>query len=73
MGGLGTVGGTWTGGAFLALDEGPRALTNIIAYVAAPWSAEGGDSATKEQRGEVRLTRQCSRPLHGPTLTEPPE
>ena len=56
VGGVGWVGGNWTGGPFLARDDGPAARTNVSAYVAAPWSVESTPDRAKEKRGEVRLT-----------------
>jgi hypothetical protein len=56
QGGVGWVGGSWTGAAFLARDDGPQADTNTAAYAAAPWSVETYLDRAKDKRGEVRLT-----------------
>ena len=56
QGGVGWVGDIWTGAPFLARDDGPARDTNVIAYVAAPWSPEANLGRLKEQRGEIRLT-----------------
>ena len=56
VGGVGWVGGNWTGGPFLARDDGPSARNDVTAYVAAPWSTETKADRAKEKRGEVRLT-----------------
>jgi hypothetical protein len=56
QGGVGWVGGTWTGAPYLARDDGPQAETNTFAYAAAAWS---DDEATRKQKlkvGEIRLT-----------------
>lgn len=64
-GGVGWVGGVWTGGPFLARDDGPRRDTNVALYVAAPWSTEGGG---KEKRGEIRLTAVPTKGAMKPVL-----
>jgi len=56
QGGVGWVGGNWTGAQFLARDDGPDAVTNHFAYAAASWSSEDDPNRAKEKRGEVRLT-----------------
>lgn len=56
QGGVGWVGGTWTGAQFLARDDGPDAVTNHFAYAAASWSHEADPNRAKEKRGEIRLT-----------------
>jgi len=56
VGGVGWVGGTWTGAAFLARDDGPNALTNVAGYAAAPWSTETYLDKANDKHGEIRLT-----------------
>ena len=56
QGGVGWVGGNWTGAQFLARDDGPEAITNHFAYAAASWSSEDDPNRAKEKRGEIRLT-----------------
>src|ERR1019366_9562902 len=68
QGGVGWVGGAWTGGPFLARDDGPRRDTNSALYVAAPWSVETYVDRAKDQRGEVRLTAISTRGEMRPVL-----
>jgi hypothetical protein len=50
-GGLGSIGGAWTGGPYLAYDAGTRAVSGTYLYVASVWSiAKGADTL------ELRLT-----------------
>jgi hypothetical protein len=55
QGGVGWVGGNWTGAPYLARDDGPLADTNVFAYAAAAW---GEDTAKKTgvKTGEIRIT-----------------
>ncbi|MDB6031488.1 MAG: hypothetical protein JWM16_1826, partial [Verrucomicrobiales bacterium] len=68
QGGVGWVGGTWTGGPFLARDDGPQRDTNAALYVAAPWSIETYADRSKNKRGEIRLTAVLSRGGTKPVL-----
>jgi hypothetical protein len=70
QGGVGWVGGTWTGGPFLARDDGPRRDTNTALYVAAPWSVETYVDRAKDKRGEVRLTAITTRSEMKPVLKQ---
>lgn len=46
QGGIGHVGGAWTGAPFMARDDGPNAVADHVLYVAAVWStAKGSDTA----------------------------
>ena len=72
QGGVGWVGGSWTGAAFLARDDGPQADTNTAGYVAAPWSVETYPDRAKDKHGEVRLTaitRQGMKPAYRHVFT----
>lgn len=55
QGGVGWVGGNWTGAPYLARDDGPQRDTNAFAYAAAAW---GEDNPKKggAKLGEIRLT-----------------
>ena len=55
QGGVGWVGGNWTGAPYLARDDGPQAETNAFAYAAAAWS-EDNPKQPGVKRGEIRLT-----------------
>jgi hypothetical protein len=55
-GGVGWVGGNWTGAPFLARDSGPRAVADHFAYVAAAWESEQHADREKTKPGEIRLT-----------------
>ena len=55
-GGVGWVGGNWTGAPFLARDSGPRAVADHFAYVAAAWESEQHANREKTKPGEIRLT-----------------
>jgi hypothetical protein len=55
QGGVGWVGGNWTGAPYLARDEGPHADTNAFAYAAAAWSEDNPRKAGVKL-GEIRLT-----------------
>ena len=68
QGGVGWVGGAWTGGPFLARDDGPRRDTNAALYVAAPWSTEMYLDRAKDKRGEVRLTAITTKGAMKPVL-----
>lgn len=65
QGGVGWVGGAWTGSPFLARDDGPRRDANAALYVAAPWSVETFVNRAKDKRGEVRLTAVTPRGEQG--------
>ncbi len=56
QGGVGWVGGNWTGAAFLAHDAGPQAATNVAAYALAPWRDDSAGDKERSRRGEIRLT-----------------
>ncbi len=56
QGGVGWVGGNWTGAPFLARDDGPQRATNVLGYAAAAWSDEDASRKTKTKVGEIRLT-----------------
>jgi len=56
QGGVGWVGGTWTGAPFLARDAGPQRVATTFAYVAASWGSDPDPKRPKEKLGEVRLT-----------------
>ncbi len=56
QGGVGWVGGTWTGAPFLARDDGSERATNVLGYAAAAWSDEEASRRTKTKVGEIRLT-----------------
>ncbi len=72
QGGVGWVGGSWTGAAFLARDDGAQADTNAVVYAAAPWSVETYPDRAQDKRGEVRLTaitREGMKPLYRHVFT----
>lgn len=72
QGGVGWVGGSWTGAAFLARDDGPQADTNTVGYAAAPWSVETYPDRAQDKRGEARLTaifREGMKPLYRHVFT----
>ena len=51
QGGVGHVGGAWTGAPYMARDDGPNAIADHVLYTAAVWeSAKGSGTA------ELRLT-----------------
>ena len=54
--GVGHVGGSWTGAAFLARDAGAHPAPDAYAYAAAPWSVETYPDRAKRPDGEIRLT-----------------
>lgn len=56
QGGVGWVGGNWTGAPFLARDDGPRRATNVLGYAAAAWSDEDASRKTKTKVGEIRIS-----------------
>ncbi len=56
QGGVGWVGGNWTGAPFLARDDGPQRDANVLGYAAAAWSDEDASRKTKAKVGEIRLT-----------------
>ncbi len=56
QGGVGWVGGNWTGAPFLARDDGPERDTNAYAYAAAAWSDDQAPKASQAIAGEIRLT-----------------
>ncbi|HEY0549962.1 MAG TPA: hypothetical protein VGF13_10200, partial [Verrucomicrobiae bacterium] len=56
QGGVGWVGGNWTGAPYLARDDGPLRATNVLGYAAAAWSDEDASRKTKTKVGEIRLT-----------------
>ncbi len=56
QGGVGWVGGNWTGAPYLARDDGPQRATNVLGYAAAAWSDEDASRKTKTKVGEIRLT-----------------
>lgn len=56
QGGVGWVGGNWTGAPFLARDDGPLRATNVLGYAAAAWSDEDASRKAKTKVGEIRLT-----------------
>ena len=55
QGGVGWVGGNWTGAPYLTRDDGSQRDPNAFAYAAAAW---GEDNPKKSglKRGEIRLT-----------------
>lgn len=55
QGGVGWVGGNWTGAPYLARDDGPQADTNAFAYAAAAWG-EDNPKKSNLKLGEIRLT-----------------
>jgi hypothetical protein len=55
QGGVGWVGGNWTGAPYLARDDGPAADTNAFAYAAAAWG-EDNPKTPNLKLGEIRLT-----------------
>ncbi len=55
QGGVGWVGGNWTGAPFLARDDGSRRDTNVFAYAAAAWGQDN-PRQPNAQPGEIRLT-----------------
>jgi len=56
QGGVGWVGGNWTGAPYLARDDGPGRATNVLGYAAAAWGDEEASRRTKTKAGEIRLT-----------------
>lgn len=56
QGGVGWVGGTWTGARFLARDDGPQRINQHVAYVGSPWSDEERSQREKKKFAEIRLT-----------------
>ena len=56
QGGVGWVGGNWTGAPFLARDDGPLRATNVLGFAAAAWSDDNASKKTKTKVGEIRLT-----------------
>ena len=56
QGGVGWVGGNWTGAPYLARDDGPQRAPNVLGYAAAAWSDEDASRRTKTKVGEIRLT-----------------
>ncbi|MBI5383978.1 MAG: hypothetical protein HZA90_04755 [Verrucomicrobia bacterium] len=55
QGGVGWVGGNWTGAPYLARDDGPQRDTNAFAYAAAAWGKDDAAKA-KIKPGEIRIT-----------------
>ena len=55
QGGVGWVGGNWTGAPYLARDDGAQADTNTFAYAAAAWG-EDNPKKPEVKLGEIRLT-----------------
>jgi len=56
QGGVGWVGGVWTGAPFLARDAGEQRVAAAFAYAASSWSSDPDPNREKEKRGEIRLT-----------------
>src|ERR1043166_6864609 len=56
QGGVGWVGGNWTGAPYLARDDGPQRAKDVLGYAAAAWSDEEASRRTKTKVGEIRLT-----------------
>ncbi len=52
QGGVGWVGGTWTGAPFLARDAGPQRVAAAFAYVAASWSSDPDPNRPKEKKAK---------------------
>jgi hypothetical protein len=55
QGGVGWVGGNWTGAPYLARDDGPQADARTFGYAAAAWS-EDNPKKPSPKLGEIRLT-----------------
>ncbi len=55
QGGVGWVGGNWTGAPYLARDDGSKADPEAFGYAAAAWSQDKPGNS-KEKPGEIRLT-----------------
>lgn len=51
QGGVGHVGGAWTGAPYMARDDGPNAVADHMLYVAAVWESSKGNGTA-----ELRLT-----------------
>lgn len=66
QGGVGWVGGNWTGAPYLARDDGPAADATAYAYAAAAWH-DDRENNNDAKSGEIRLTA-LTRDGHKPVL-----